>query len=480
MSRVFDKKASVVNRMRSDVGVWTQPDLYVSIFCWVKSQRDTQNGILVYSDATTPGDANINLGQYPSGSFARGGTKYDGTGNHAIIYTPDTTGEYQSWKPVLANTASVNGPISVHSINGLTSGPRAETNGFADPSNMRLRIGENVADNGNGLVGKLAHVAVWNRELTQAEIDSLVAGDSSPADHPDGLLEYWPMTDGATGDEVGVINGTVLTMTGTVPTDAEDNPVVGQSLQLGDVNGNNIIEHDGPIVAHGQFPNPITVATLGGYPLTVSDQTSTTVTFWPLNVFGSTLPFGTHEFLLDDALQDDLRAVIDVSLVVDTAHQYVTVAGVQPYLASGLAVVDGDQMACETSVAGSTLTLSPDTDVIYAPALPDGTTHRRGWYSVSAGEWENGLVEVLTEPPDLEPSPPTYQDISIGRWDDATVDLSVGWTNAAPSGFTATGLPSGTHMTAQGVVYGCATNQQTRSVIVYNSGYQSQPLTWTV
>ena len=213
------------------------------------------------------------------------------------------------------------------------------------------------------------------------------------------------MTDGNTGDEIGVVQGTVLTVVDTVGSDANDNPPVGEpTLSITDVNGDNNIVSNGVIAVNGTFPAPVTAASIDGYALTVASQTATTVTLTPFNVFNSTRPFGAGVLTLDDGTTQDTQAI---TLSPATGTQYVVVAGVQPYLAAGLDVADGDQMACDTAVAGSTMTLSANTDVVYSPAAPDGVVHNRHWYDVTTSTWDSGTVRV--DRPGAVANPPVWR-----------------------------------------------------------------------
>ena len=136
----------------------------------------------------------------------------------------------------------------------------------------------------------------------------------------------------------------------------------------------------------------VDTVTVGGLPLTVTSAADTVVECAPFDVLTSSLPLGAITPLIvgDGAA----TASIDVQIDAPATIQYVTVAGVQPYLSQGLSVVNGDQMATENTVGGATLLLAPDTDVVYTPAVADGATHTRYWYDVSAGQWDSGQVTI--------------------------------------------------------------------------------------
>ena len=83
-----------------------------------------------------------------------------------------------------------------------------------------FRIGANAAPS-TFYKGRIAHVGLWGRRLTDAEYLSL-AGGANPQT-VSGLLEYFPLL--ATGDTTGLIASNSLTLMGGAAFDA-DNPTV--------------------------------------------------------------------------------------------------------------------------------------------------------------------------------------------------------------------------------------------------------------
>jgi len=163
-------------------------------------------------------------------------------------------------------------------------------------------------------------------------------------------------------------------------------------LIVKNVNDTNTIVSGGPIVINGQSMSGADTVTVGGYPLTIISTTDTFVECEPMDVFASPIPFGaTVPVAVSDAT---VTASIDVVITPPETIKHVTVDGVGPYLSQGLGVVDGDQMAVKVDVGASTLMLFADTDVLYSPAVADGTTHTRYWYDVSAGQWDSGQVTI--------------------------------------------------------------------------------------
>ena len=62
--------------------------------------------------------------------------------------------------------------------------------------------------------GSVAHAAIWNVELTDAEIATLATGVSPLLVRPASLVGYWPLH-GNSSPEIDVIGGNGLTLTGT-------------------------------------------------------------------------------------------------------------------------------------------------------------------------------------------------------------------------------------------------------------------------
>lgn len=70
--------------------------------------------------------------------------------------------------------------------------------------------------------GKIAHVAVWNIALSDAEVALLAGGDNPLTVQSGNLVAYWPLT----ADLVDVVGALTLTNGGGVTFDGADNPTV--------------------------------------------------------------------------------------------------------------------------------------------------------------------------------------------------------------------------------------------------------------
>lgn len=83
-----------------------------------------------------------------------------------------------------------------------------------------------------------------------------------------------------------------------------------------------------------------------------------------------------------------------------------------------------------------------------------------------------------------KPAPPAYSPLNNSTNDVVNIDLSVGWTDASPTGFAANGLPAGLTISSSGVVTGTVTEAKVSSVTVTNDGgagaVGAQAFVWTV
>jgi hypothetical protein len=164
------------------------------------------------------------------------------------------------------------------------------------------------------------------------------------------------------------------------------------STNVDNVNDDNIIVRNGPIVINGTFPaiDELTIE-LGGHPLAVESANATTIVCSPVDVFTTPLSFSSYPLVVTA----ENAAGLDVYLQIDQDHQVQTISSIDPpLLAGGLTAAIGDQLACPGAVAGSTLLLESGGDVLYTPAVPDDTTHPRYWYDVSVGQWDSGPVVI--------------------------------------------------------------------------------------
>jgi hypothetical protein len=71
-----------------------------------------------------------------------------------------------------------------------------------------------------GIIGQIAHPAIWNVALTDAEVAMLGAGISPLRVRPQSLVMYLPYL-GRNGPEIDIINGRTLAVTGAAASSNE-------------------------------------------------------------------------------------------------------------------------------------------------------------------------------------------------------------------------------------------------------------------
>jgi hypothetical protein len=147
-----------------------------------------------------------------------------------------------------------------------------------------------------------------------------------------------------------------------------------------------------PVTIRGEDLSGVSAVTIGERRLGVVSRRHDALICEAFNIFQS--PFAFGETVPLTVTGSAGTHTVHVTLEPPEGVQYVVVDGVQPYLSQGLAVVDGDQMATETDRGSVALLLSPNTDVKYTPAAPDGTIHMRYWYNPRTLAWGEGTVTV--------------------------------------------------------------------------------------
>jgi len=140
------------------------------------------------------------------------------------------------------------------------------------------------------------------------------------------------------------------------------------------------------------------------YGLTITSQSASQLQAAAIDLLDLPYPVGALNIEAVSPLNNATRAI---TLAYTSDYDIQTVAGAQPYLLEGLDYADGDQVGTNVSVAGSNLTLTPDSDVLYSPAVPHGTTHTRLHYDASAATWGSGTVTVNR--PDAGDGPPLWR-----------------------------------------------------------------------
>jgi hypothetical protein len=134
-----------------------------------------------------------------------GTASYDGSGSNTL-----STSTWYHLAFVLPASGTAAGYVN-GAQDGLASFAR---NGIADLSGETTGLGYDPRTTDSGWAGYLAEAAVYNAELTLAELVTLAKGYSPLFVRPASLNAYWPLV-GKTSPEVELINGLGGTLTGT-------------------------------------------------------------------------------------------------------------------------------------------------------------------------------------------------------------------------------------------------------------------------
>jgi len=165
------------------------------------------------------------------------------------------------------------------------------------------------------------------------------------------------------------------------------------TVTIDGINTGDVIRSGASLACFGLGLDTVTTADLwdgaDSYPLAITSQSEGSIGFTPVDLLDTPFPIGPITFRVFSPLNDATR---QATLAYLAGYQAETVAGGADYLLSGLTYADGDQVGAEVNVAGSNLTLTPDSDVVYTPALPHGTEHSRLHYDSALKQWGSGVV----------------------------------------------------------------------------------------
>lgn len=132
----------------------------------------------------------------------------------ADIAIADTAWHYVAWRK---------GAAGASTWEKILDGTAATIN-----ASINFTLGANIfyprafrADAGNEFTGALAHIAIWNVKLTDAEITQLSDGQRADVVQPTGLIQYWPIS-GVDSPEInnatsGSSAKPTLTINGSLP-----------------------------------------------------------------------------------------------------------------------------------------------------------------------------------------------------------------------------------------------------------------------
>lgn len=201
MARTFVQASSEYMEIASAV-ISAAP---ITMACWFNSASTTLTQFLISignsgsaakfalsASGATGGDP---IQAFASGNSANSASAYSANvWNHAVALFESTTSRY----------AGLNGILGTQNTTSTT------------PSGLnRTAIGRrNDSSPGSHMSGVIAHPAIWNAALTQAEITALAAGMSPLLVRPASLVAYWPLF-GYASPEIDIRGRNELTLTGT-------------------------------------------------------------------------------------------------------------------------------------------------------------------------------------------------------------------------------------------------------------------------
>ena len=324
----------------------TSGDFTVSV--WVKTDG-SQNDLVEFVSQGTSGNA-FYIGR-ESGDIRAGDGWYD-TG---VAYPTD--GQWHNVAVVnTATTAYLYLDGNLVAIHGSLPNPVAGA----------FRFGQQYGDNQEYLTGDLDEVQVWNRALTQAEIQIDMTGPLTG--NPSGLVGYWQFDEpsGTTAvDATGSGNDAFLINNAT--------RVVSTLGPIYQTNENTPLS--GTLDAHGGDGNALTFSIVANGGLgTATITASGAFTYTPnANVFGS----DTFSYKVNDGNVDS--NVVTVSITVNHVNQ-APVAVADSYVTNEDTPLSANVMANDSDVDGDplnailvtgpsqgVLTLNADGSFIYTP-----------------------------------------------------------------------------------------------------------------
>lgn len=109
-------------------------------------------------------------------------------------------------------------------LNGGSKGTNATS--VTDPSGLdSVAVGAFAGAHTFPMFGLIAHAAIWNIALSDAEVAALAAGAHPMMVRPEALVAYWPMFD-EHASQIDWVGGVTLTVAGN-PTKAASDPRIG-------------------------------------------------------------------------------------------------------------------------------------------------------------------------------------------------------------------------------------------------------------
>lgn len=205
MARDFNGSTGTLSK-----AVAVASSLPVTIAGWYNTDT-TASSQTIASIGTNGGTARYHLAISSSGpNILAQATNTAGSNGNASAGTP-TTGTWQHAAAVFATTTS-----RTAYFNGVAGTPNTTSVTVSGADETRIAARYNSGSLGLFFDGRLAYVAIWNADLTAAEIAMLAAGVSPLLIRPASLVSYCPIF-GAVSPESDLIQATKFTLAGTAP-----------------------------------------------------------------------------------------------------------------------------------------------------------------------------------------------------------------------------------------------------------------------
>lgn len=224
MSRVYTGSAANYMKYAGALGITAYP---FSFMCWIKPDAVASGffSYIEYKNNSSGGKMQIKT---DSGNVAKVSVDQQYTNGTSTAGTL-TKGSWQAVVVTVLENGSVGYYIDITGERKQSGGASGTYNG---ESSAELFVGIDSELSGvTAFDGKISHIAFWKSALTAPQVSALLAGTSAPSEvDVSNLLAYWPLTDASLVDTVG---SKTLAVTGTVASDAADNPPVGAADQPG-------------------------------------------------------------------------------------------------------------------------------------------------------------------------------------------------------------------------------------------------------
>lgn len=265
----------------------------LTVACWFKVDTDAEAHVLTC------------LGNGTDSEIMRLSASFDGTGD-PLRFRATTTGGTQSnidsttgaslstWHHACMVAASSSNR-SVYLDGGskatVASGTRTISGATLFAIGAQYQAGTYSADTN----GKIAHVAIWDIALSDAEVAQLAAGDNPLTVQSGNLIAYWPLT----ADLVDLVGALTLTNGGGATFDGADNPTVdappSDSITPAEMASVSVMESPSISVAGSVSPAEMVSTSAIGSPILTSlvlepdDEDSDSYDVTTTEVIGSTI-----------------------------------------------------------------------------------------------------------------------------------------------------------------------------------------------